>query len=237
MTKKQMIAGIIPKQHLIPLLFSFTFNMAVYAGARVIAGEWRHYNIESSLDGRIPLWTPSAFIYLGCYLFWIVNYIWMARQEKKEMCRFFAADLISRAVCFVIYLVFPTTNTRPVIQPDGFWNQVMLFVYQMDAADNLFPSIHCLVSWFCYIGLRGRKEVPRWYRGVSCLLAVLVCISTLTTKQHVIIDVFGGVLLAEVCYRIARYPVVLQSYEKVLDVINDKIFTKGNTGCRVKRRQ
>ena len=237
MTKKQMIAGIIPKQHLIPLLFSFTFNMAVYAGARVIAGEWRHYNIESSLDGRIPLWTPSAFIYLGCYLFWIVNYIWMARQEKKEMCRLFAADLISRAVCFVIYLVFPTTNTRPVIQPDGFWNQVMLFVYQMDAADNLFPSIHCLVSWFCYIGLRGRKEVPRWYRGVSCLLAVLVCISTLTTKQHVIIDVFGGVLLAEVCYRIARYPVVLQSYEKVLDVINDKIFTKGNTGCRVKRRQ
>ncbi len=102
MTKKQMIAGIIPKQHLIPLLFSFTFNMAVYAGARVIAGEWRHYNIESSLDGRIPLWTPSAFIYLGCYLFWIVNYIWMARQEKKEMCRFFAADFISRAVCFVI---------------------------------------------------------------------------------------------------------------------------------------
>lgn len=237
MTKKQMIAGIIPKQHLIPLLFSFTFNMAVYAGARVIAGEWRHYNIESSLDGRIPLWTPSAFIYLGCYLFWIVNYIWMARQEKKEMCRFFAADFISRTVCFVIFLVFPTTNTRPVIQPDGFWNQVMLLVYRIDAADNLFPSIHCLVSWFCYIGIRGRKEIPMWYRGASCVMAVLVCVSTLTTKQHVLIDVAGGVLLAEACYWIAKKTALFRNYEKVLDFINAKIFTKGKMGCRIKRKQ
>ena len=32
----------------------------------------------------------------------------------------------------------------------------MRFLYQVDAADNLFPSIHCLTSWFCYIGIRGR---------------------------------------------------------------------------------
>ena len=153
------------------------------------------------------------------------------------MCRFFAADLLSRLVCFAIFLVFPTTNTRPVIEPEGFWNRVMLMVYQVDAADNLFPSIHCLVSWFCYIGLRGRREVPKWYRGVSCLLAVLVCISTLTTKQHVIVDVIGGVLLAEVCYGIARKPLIWKSYEKALDFINQKIFTKGNMECRVKRKQ
>lgn len=41
----------------------------------------------------------------------------------------------------------------------------MRFVYAVDAADNLFPSIHCLVSWFCYIGLRGRRDIPVWYRG------------------------------------------------------------------------
>ena len=234
---QKKIHTVVPWYSIVPLVLAFSFNMAVYGGARIIAGEWHHYNIEGTLDRMIPFLPVSAVVYIGCYLFWIANYILIARQEKKQVCQFFAADFISRIVCFIIFLLFPTTNTRPAIAPDGFWNQVMLFVYDVDAADNLFPSIHCLVSWFCYIGLRGRKEVPRWYRGVSCLLAVLVCISTLTTKQHVIIDVFGGVLLAEVCYRIARYPVVLQSYEKVLDVINDKIFTKGNTGCRVKRRQ
>ena len=113
----------------------------------------------------------------------------------------------------------------------------MLLVYRIDAADNLFPSIHCLVSWFCYIGIRGRKEIPMWYRGASCVMAVLVCVSTLTTKQHVIIDVAGGVLLAEACYWIAKKPVLFRNYEKVLDFINAKIFTKGKMGCRIKRKQ
>lgn len=237
MEKKHGILAVVPAQRIVPLLFAFACNMAVYAGARVIAGEWKHYDIESPLDGLVPLWTPSAAVYLGCYLFWAVNYIIMARQEKEDMCRFFAADVLSRLVCFTIYLVFPTTNTRPVIEPDGFWNRVMLFVYEVDAADNLFPSIHCLVSWFCYIGLRGREQVPKWYRGTSCVLSVLVCISTLTTKQHVMIDVAGGILLAEVCYQVAKNPVIWKSYGKALDFINKRLFTKGNMECRVKRKQ
>ena len=161
------------------------------------------------------------------YLFWALNYVLIARQEKQDVCRFFAADFLSRVVCLIVYLVFPTTNTRPLIEPDGLWNKALLAVYEVDAADNLFPSIHCLVSWFCYIGLRGREEVPRWYRGASCVMAIMVCISTLTTKQHVLIDVFGGVLLAEACYWIAKRQLVWESYEKVLDFINRKLFTKG----------
>lgn len=237
MIKRQKITIWIPKERIVPLVFAFAFNMAVYAGARMIAGDWKHYNIEGPLDRLIPFWAPSAVIYIGCYLFWAVNYMLIAQQEKQDMCRFFTADFLSRLVCFGCFLLFPTTNLRPVVEPDGFWNQVMLLVYRIDAADNLFPSIHCLVSWFCYIGIRGRKEIPMWYRGASCVMAVLVCVSTLTTKQHVIIDVAGGVLLAEACYWIAKNPALFRNYEKVLNFINAKIFTKGKMGCRIKRKQ
>ena len=71
------------------------------------------------------------------------------------------------------------------------------------AADNLFPSIHCLNSWFCYIAVRGRREIPRWYQRFSFWAALAVFVSTLTTKQHVIADVIGGALLAEVTWQIA----------------------------------
>lgn len=214
--QKKSIA-IIPDYSFLPLIVSVSFNMAVYGGTRMIAGNWRHYNVESPLDGLIPFWPPSAAVYLGCYIFWIVNYIWIARQGKREVCQFFAADFISRAVCLVIFLVFPTTNIRPSVEPEGFWNKVMLLVYAADAADNLFPSIHCLVSWFCYIGVRGRRDIPAWYRGASFVMAVLVCISTLTTKQHVIVDVIGGVLLAQLCFWIGKNPSVYGFYEKMLD--------------------
>ena len=223
-TIREKLSDIIPETSLVPLIFAFSFNMAVYCGTRVIAGNWYHYNIESRLDKLIPFFPSSVVIYLGCYLFWIVNYILIARLEKQEVCRFFSADFLSRVVCLVIFLAFPTTNVRPQVEPDVFWNQIMGIVYAVDAADNLFPSIHCLVSWFCYIGLRGKKEIPAWYRGASLVMALLVCISTLTTKQHVIVDVLGGILLAEICFWIGKQPKVWRTYEKLLDKVNGKIF-------------
>ena len=225
---RKILNTIIPEYSVIPLIFAVTFNLAVYGGSRMIAGEWPHHNIEGSLDRLIPFWPPTVAIYLGCYLFWIVNYILIARQEKKEVCRFFSADFLSRVVCLICYLVYPTTNTRPAVEPEGFWNQVVFYLYRIDAADNLFPSIHCLVSWFCYIGLRGKKSVPRWYRAASCLMAVLVCISTLTTKQHVIPDVIAGILLAEICLCIGKIPRVWKTYETLLDKANRRLHLEGD---------
>lgn len=220
------IFRLIPKYSLFPLIFSFSFNMIVYSGSRMIAGEWHHYNIETSLDRLIPFWAPSIVIYLGCYVFWTVNYIIIACQEKQEVYRFFSADLLSRVVCLAFFLLFPTTNIRPDLAATGFWNKSMIFLYSIDAADNLFPSIHCLVSWFCYIGIRGKKEIPAWYRAFSCIMALLVCLSTLLTKQHVIIDVFGGILLAEVCFWLGGKQAVSGMYEKFQNGIN-KIIKSG----------
>ena len=212
---RKRVTSVIPQYSIVPLIFGVLFNALVYNGSRVIVGEWRHYNIEGPLD---------QLIYFGCYVFWVVNYILIARQGKREACRLFSADFLSRVVCLVIFFVFPTTNTRPVVEPVGFWNQAMAFLYSIDAADNLFPSIHCLVSWFCYIGLRGKKEIPIWYRGFSCIFAILVFLSTLLTKQHVIWDVAGGVLLAEICFYIGGKPGIRGRYEKLLDKVNGMIF-------------
>lgn len=213
---QKIMAGMIPGYSLFPLILAFSFNTAVYTGARLIAGKWYHYNIESCLDRAIPFWPPAAAVYLGCYLFWTANYILIARQKKEEVCRFFWSDILSRIVCFICFLSFPTTNVRPFVEAEGFWNQTMLWIYSIDAADNLFPSIHCLVSWFCYIGIRGKKDIPVWYRGFSLIMALMVCVSTLLTKQHVIVDVIGGVLLAEICFCIGKKKGAPNFYRRLL---------------------
>lgn len=213
---RKILAGMIPEYSWVPLILAFSFNSAVYVAARLIAGGWHHYNMESSLDRMVPFWTPAVAVYLGCYLFWAVNYILVARQDKKSVCRFFWSDFIAHVICFVIYLLFPTTNIRPSVRPDGIWNRVMLWVFSVDAADNLFPSIHCMVSWFCFIGVRGRREIPLWYKIFSAVMALMVCASTLFTRQHVILDVFGGVLLAELCFYIGKRKKTGRIYEKIL---------------------
>lgn len=202
MTIKEKISRILPEYAWLPLAVEVLLNMAVYNGAKLIAGRWYHYNLETGLDRAIPFVPWTVLIYFGCYLFWIMNYMISVRQGRKAAYRFLSADFLAKCICFFFFLSLPTTNIRPEVTGDGIWNALMRFLYWVDSADNLFPSIHCLTSWMCYIGVRGRKNVPFWYRSFSCLMAIAVFISTLTTKQHVVADVAGGVLLAEACYRI-----------------------------------
>ena len=214
---KNLLKGltrILPAYGVFPVIFSFVFNCLVYSGSRMIAGGWYHHNIETGVDRSIPFVPEFLMIYFGCYVFWAVNYILIARQDRRSVYQFFTGDFISRCVCLVSFLAFPTTNTRPLITGSGLWNQAALWLYSIDAADNLFPSIHCLVSWFCYLGIRGRKEIPRWYQSVSMVIAILVFASTLLTKQHVIVDVAGGILLAEFCFFIGRKTDLYRIYER-----------------------
>lgn len=194
---------LIPKYSIVPLIFVAVWNQVLYSGAMIITKNWTHYNMETSLDRKIPFLPWTLSIYFICYLFWIINYILCARQEKKRAYQFFRAEIVAKLICFFCFLLIPTTNVRPEVVGNGIWEKGMRFLYGVDGASNLFPSIHCLVSWFCYIGIRGQKEIPKWYRVFSFLMANAVFLSTLTTKQHVLADVIGGVLLAEICYRLS----------------------------------
>ncbi len=215
---------LIPVYGIVPLLLAVLWNTLAYNGARWIASEREHYNIETMLDKQIPFIPWTLAIYFGCYLFWAVNYFLIARQEKEQVYRFFTADAISRLICFCFFVLFPTTNTRPEIVADGFWNQAVLWLYSIDAADNLFPSIHCLVSWFCFLGIRGSKKIPKWYQYLSCGIAICVFLSTLMTKQHVLWDVAGGVILAEICFQINQNRSWYQAYQRFCEKIQHRMF-------------
>ena len=207
------------KEILALLILSFSWNYAVYFGARWIAGSWDHADITSNLDKMIPLIPWTVVIYIGWYVFWGVNYAVCAAQADEVRSRFFCADVIAKAVCMIIFLIIPTTNIRPEVADSGIFGMLMRLVYYLDAPDNLFPSVHCTVSWLCWIGVRGRKNIPALYRHFSLLIAVAICVSTLTTKQHVLIDVIGGIAIAEGCYLIAGIPKLHSRFSRLIEAL------------------
>lgn len=221
---ERTLGRLIPLECFFSLIFCFLFNSVLYFGLQIVMKDARHHDLTSALDRMIPFVPEWSIIYLGCYIFWGVNYILVTRQEGERWFRFATADYFSRVICAFFFIVLPTTNVRPEVVGEGIPQLLMRFVYQMDDASNLFPSIHCLVSWFCFIGIRGRKEIPLWYRIFSCLMAFLVFASTLFTKQHFIIDVFAGVFLAEVCYYIGNHTNWYQQVMGIFDKINRSVF-------------
>lgn len=219
----------IPSYAVFPLLSCVMVNCIVYYGIPKIASDWKHYDLTLPIDRTVPLVPGFVWIYLGCYLFWIVNYILIVKQGEEHCIRFAAADIMSRLVCGMFFLLLPTTNLRPVLSGDSIGVALLQVVYEIDAPVNLFPSIHCLVSWFSFIGIRGRVSVPKAYRVFSCLFAILVCLSTQLTKQHYIVDVFGGIAVAEITYYIAFHTDIYRFFKKVFDGLYSKFLAGGTT--------
>lgn len=221
---------IVPLYAVVPLICCFILNSLVYYGATVINANRVHYDLTLDFDRKVPVIPAFIIIYFGCYIFWITNSILIAKISKKSCMRFVFAYITSISICALLYVAMPTTNVRPEITGTGVFESLMRVLYQIDKPENLFPSIHCLLSWFCYIGLRGRKEIPKSYRIFSCIFAILVFLSTQFTKQHYIVDVFGGVIIAEVMYYICKNNKWYNGMEKIFDMISSWIFGRDNVG-------
>lgn len=219
----EKIINTVKKYKIIPLVIALIFNTIAYNGTRIITTSKYHYNITSPIDNLIPVIPATIIIYLGCYLYWIVNYVIGAGQEDDEAYKFLSADLFAKLICMVIFIAFPTTNTRPVLEDEGFFTEALKMLYQIDAADNLFPSIHCLTSWFCLIAVRKNPNVKTVYKIISVIITVAICVSTLTTRQHVIVDVAGGIALAEFSYLIVDKIGFTRIYQRSMKYIEQRI--------------
>lgn len=225
---KKTIGRWIPEYGFLSLIACFLANGIVYWGCQLLMLDKKHHDLTSKLDNQIPFVKEWVIIYVVCYVFWAINYILISREGKEKWFRFAFADLLSRLICGIIFIVFPTTNIRPVISGNDFTSWLMNFIYQIDPALNLFPSIHCLVSWFCFIGIRRSKKIPLWYKVFSCIFAVLVFASTQFTKQHYLIDIVGGVLIAELSYFIAYHTKVYLGVERFFTWVNKGLFGSVN---------
>ena len=103
-----------------------------------------------------------------------------------------------------ILLAYPTTFCRPPIEVTGFSTWLTSLIYQSDTPTNLFPSMHCVASWFCFRGSLGLKKMPRWYAWAQGFFSLLVFASVLLVKQHVWPDIIGGIAVAELGILLAR---------------------------------
>lgn len=198
MRLKKILFTIIPKYAFVPLILLVLANAITYNGSKFITNSMYHNNASLFIDNYIPFLPIFISFYILAFVQWIVGYILIARESKEYCYQYFSAELIAKMICLFFFLVFPTTIERPCINGSGIWLFLTRFIYSMDAPVNLFPSIHCLESWMCFRGSLGLKKVPKWYSYFTFFFSVLVCLSTVFVKQHVFVDIIGGILVVEI---------------------------------------
>ncbi len=221
---EKSLAELVPAYCLLPLISCFVWNTIVYNGTRLVTSDRPHYDMTTSFDRATPVIPAFMIVYFGCFLFWGIFYIMCGRVSRQHCAKFVTFDILTRTVCGIIFLVMPTTNVRPLIEDSDVFSRILNFLYSIDAADNLFPSIHCLVSWNCFVGIRNVKIYSLRTRIIAFIGAILVFISTLVTKQHVIADVISAVVLSEIVWYIVNHTEFYKVTGRIFNRINTCIF-------------
>lgn len=217
------------RQLLIFPLSALMWIQIAYFGARILVSARVHYDMTLPIDQITPFLPWTIVIYCSCFLFWTVVYTWMAAQKQKVVGHFFLMHFIGILICFTFFIILPTTNIRPAVHGGDIWSWMVRIQYRFDEANNLFPSIHCMVSWLCWIGLRKQRgECPKWFCRCSFVVALAVFISTLTVKQHVIVDVIGAIRVAEIANLMAGIPALLNRYIHLMEMIMQQPIKKYN---------
>ena len=194
---RRWIEKIVPRYAWGPLVLAVAVNMSVYEGVAIFKDHLTFYSLELPIDRMLPFVAPFIVFYLLAFVQWVINYVLIARENKAFCYRFVYGDVISKLFCLLFFVLFPTTMERPDVVGTGLFDWLVKFIYHMDAPVNLFPSIHCLESWCCIHAAFAMKKVPNWYKGVTVVMSLGVFASTLLVKQHVLLDMFGGIVVFE----------------------------------------
>lgn len=194
------IEKIIPVKISFLLIFCAVTDFLSYYACRLFAPFFQTRNWELPIDRMIPVVPMWTVIYFLTFLFWTVNYILISRSSYKMALRLVSADTVCKVIGFLFFVFLPCTVTRPDLDSLGSQAFLLRFLYAIDEPTTLFPSFHCLIAWLCTRALYDCKNIKLWYKIFSTVFCVLVFLSTLFTKQHVIVDVVGGMLFAELSY-------------------------------------
>jgi membrane-associated phospholipid phosphatase len=149
--------------------------------------------LDTALDRAIPLIPFSTWFYEPLYLgVFVIATIGFRRSMFHRAVICIVANMLVGAVGhYFVRAEYP----RPVLHapyPD-LSTAFLAFVYQIDPPGNVFPSLH--VAHAFVLAFLLDLDRPRWGK-VTLVMAGLLALSTLTTKQHFIADVVAGLAMA-----------------------------------------
>jgi membrane-associated phospholipid phosphatase len=146
------------------------------------------------IDQNVPFLDWTIWIYHSQFFLLAFN-IALLKDEEKLSRVFYALNLAS-LLSFLIFFIYPTTIPRIPQNGAGLTMKAFAVLYSLDSPTNCFPSLHISLAWLSAIGVAQEHKKLGVFVG---LWTVLISISTMSTKQHYVIDVLGGLLVAIVC--------------------------------------
>jgi membrane-associated phospholipid phosphatase len=147
-------------------------------------------DVTLPLDRQIPLLSGFIWPYLLCYVFPFLPLVVV--KDWHRFNKALLAIILANAAAFLVYFLLPIAFPRPDLGATLSDRALALqFQYDFKPGANKLPSLHVTYAWIVYLVCR-KQGLGRFREGLIFLTAMLVSVSTLFVKQHILLDVLAG---------------------------------------------
>jgi membrane-associated phospholipid phosphatase len=140
-------------------------------------------------EDLIPFMPWTFIIYISVYAEALIVMRTIPARLLKRALPLFA---LMTTIAIFFFLFFPVEYPRMLYTSTNHFVSIFRIT---DGPGNCFPSLHVATTIF-FAGLYSLKQGSNWEKALMWLWTIAVIISVLTTKQHYVIDVIGGIVLA-----------------------------------------
>lgn len=145
----------------------------------------------------VDLYTPfipySIWLYYSYYFIFALSFL--LEKDRDYLDRYLWGVIFINLVSVIIFILYPTIIDRNEIVDFrvDFYRNVYSYLYSVDGPANCLPSLHVSISIFSALLFYKRFKL-RYF--LFMIWAIVISLSTLTTKQHYVLDVITGAILA-----------------------------------------
>ena len=151
------------------------------------------------VDQAVPFIPQTVWIYTSEYIFFGAVYI--TCKDLVNANKYLYSFLLLQAFSVSIFWIWPTIYPRELFPLPATMDHLSFMAFtalrETDTPASCCPSLHVssvYLSSFIFLDDQ-RKKFPFFF-----IWATLIALSTLTTKQHYLVDVISGLFLAIVFY-------------------------------------
>lgn len=177
------------------------FYLLYFPISRGLDGAGGHHPV-TWIDRALPVDARWMYVYFAVMISGFTPGLTVASRGLFR--RVALAYLVAQASAFAVFLAWPVVmDQRAEVPVTSFATWGLAVCYHIDPPGTCFPSIHvtlavlaALCSW----------KADRVVGSVAVVIGVLIAFSTLMVKQHYLVDVLGGFVLASVTWALVVAP-------------------------------
>lgn len=154
-------------------------------------------NISIPFDDSIPLIPWTIVVYMSWAPLIILLAVVFFFRDRALMRRYLLAMTVGQLLANLTFPFFQTIVPRPydaVHQANDIFSKMLAVVYQVDNHYCGFPSIHVINCTITMVMIWSFRHASWWMKTLITLYFGFIAITTVTTKQHVFLDIPGGIL-------------------------------------------